>query len=92
MSHLEASTAIGCFVGLQRLLNFWIVSHLDLIIAILGHRLFASSILPIDHNTLAYGSDNAGVRVLADPAIHEVMQGIGKQLYLKEVRKRGPRR
>lgn len=40
-----------------------------------GFRLMALSVLPIDHSTLKYGSDNMGVTVLAsEPEINEKMQ------------------
>ena len=40
-----------------------------------GFRLMALSVLPIDHTTLRYGSDNMGVTVLAsEPEINEKMQ------------------
>jgi len=52
-----------------------------------GHRLIASSIIPINQNTLVYGSANGGRTVQkSDPKLNEIMKDLGAQLNLQEHR------
>eukprot|EP01119_Soliformovum_irregulare_P020844 TRINITY_DN6817_c0_g1_i2.p1 TRINITY_DN6817_c0_g1~~TRINITY_DN6817_c0_g1_i2.p1 ORF type:complete len:1128 (-),score=345.63 TRINITY_DN6817_c0_g1_i2:76-3459(-) len=50
-----------------------------------GFRLIAMSTLPINNNTLVYGSGDAGATISADNvSIHNKMEVLGKRLNLKE--------
>lgn len=52
-----------------------------------GHRLIASSIIPINQNTLVYGSANGGRTVQkSDPKLNEMMKSLGEKLNLQEHR------
>lgn len=60
----------NCFVasGVEEL-NTPLVCLLDY----RGFRLVAMSLLPIGRDTLVYGSDDAGVRIKTDEAVHETL-------------------
>ena len=50
-----------------------------------GHRIIASSLIPIDDTTLAYGSSDAGATVMkTNPELNEIVESLGKKLNLKE--------
>ena len=49
-----------------------------------GFRLSAMSLLPINHGTLVYGSDDGGTTTVhRDASVENLMKTVGKTLHLK---------
>lgn len=76
LKSLNAFASGGMILGL----NFALMCLIDY----RGHRLIASSLLPISKDTLVYGSSDGGRTVRADvPELNQLMEKVAQILNLK---------